>query len=254
MPLDIPMTISGIIGFAPAIILLFIFLKEYDTLFDDRKVFITFGVGMIIGMAITTLHALTDGLLLARIELESILIFLLMYVLLEQFVKSAVLHSKWFVGRYDTTYYGASLGLGIGSMAIIIRAYTALRVGDALTDLGVYAILITLSFVMTLIHASTGAIIGYGSYKKESWKYVGIAMAVFVPYLVISIIYSVSADYLGYGSLIFVVFMLLYSAYIYYWVYSKLLPKTLPEKMRKEILRKRKAIMRRAKRLSELPD
>jgi|GEM_PF-1029609 len=254
MALDVPMTISGIIGFAPAIILLFIFLKEYDTLFDDRKVFITFGVGMIIGMFVTTLHALTDGIMLARIEVESILIFLLMYVLLEQFVKSAVLNSKWFASRYDTTYYGASLGLGIGSMAIIVRAYTALRVEGALNDIGLYAILVTLSFVMTMIHASTGAIIGYGSYKKEHWKYLGIAMAAFVPYLVISIIYSVSADYLGYGSLIFVICMLLYSGYTYHWVYRNLLPKTLPEKMRKEILRKRKAIMRKSKRLAEIAD
>ncbi len=253
MPLDIPMTVSGIIGFAPAVLLLAVFLKRYDTLFDDRKLFITFGVGMILGMIITTFHALSDGIMLARVDAASILLFLGVFVFFEQLVKSAALNSKWLKGRFDTTYYGAALGLGIGSMAIIIRAYTALRFGN-LSDPALYLILIGISFVTTMIHAVTGAIIGYGSYKGESWKYLAIAMGVFVPYQIMSIMYSVSTDYLYYASAVFIAAMLVYAGYLSNWTYHNLLPRTLPEKMRKDMLKKKKAIMRKSKRLAELAD
>jgi hypothetical protein len=116
------MAVSSVIGFAPAILLLYILLRQYETFFTERNIFLALAGGMVLGMVITVFHLASDDLLLDFLDL-SLIVYVLLFALFEELAKLIILNYPKLAGKHYTVYYGATLGLGVGSMAIIAISY-----------------------------------------------------------------------------------------------------------------------------------
>jgi len=162
-------TLIPILGFGPALAVLYFALWRYDGFFDDRRVFLTMIVGLAMGMLVAFFNAWVHPLY-----------YFYGYILglpaLEELFKLIVLNTKRFHGRFDTVFYGVSLGVGIGSMVTVAFLYLGL------TTLGAaeLVIVLALSFGLCFLHASTGVIIGWGVSKYRAWRGLGYAILIHV--------------------------------------------------------------------------
>lgn len=168
--------IPMIIGFVPAIFMLWLTLRKYSyphiekSLFDDRKVFSTLALGIVLGMVVSAFHLSTD-MYSRESLLMSILFFVIAFAFFGTFIKFIVLNLKRFQLKFDTTFYGFSLGIGMGSAMAFTVAYLSVfpRGGLPPPDVLDYTALILYSFNIIILNASLGAIIGRGSADGELW-------------------------------------------------------------------------------------
>lgn len=158
------------VGIIPALVLLFVSLKGYDDYYKDKIIFLTFVIGLIIGVIAVIIEAYT-----ATIGVY----FVILFPILEQLFKTIILNIGRFHGKKATPIYGLSLGLGFGSIFIpsslvllsIQGVYDNLSMG--LTIVGAIGII--------LIHAATGICIGYGVYIYSLMKYLLFAIILYLP-------------------------------------------------------------------------
>ncbi len=159
-----PPTILGIVVFIPALIVLYYFLGEFERYFKANKalfmVLAGLGVGMFVGFF--SLYFPLDDMIWA-----------FGIVLLVETIKLFAMIQKPFRLNYDTSFYGLAFGTGIAAMMVFTFVYSA-----GLVSLDIITILFVLliSFNYTLVGASTGGIIGYGSTLGEFWRYFGRAL------------------------------------------------------------------------------
>lgn len=233
------MLVSSVIGFAPAILLLYILLRRYEGFFMEKWIFLSFAGGMIIGMVITVFHLINDEFILSHLDL-SILVFVFLFALFEELAKLIILNFPKLQQKHDTVYYGAGMGLGIGSMAIIAISFTVFlddpdAFGNPLTMTG----LVVLSFNYSLLHSSTGIIIGFGCAKGEI---MGLFLRAFLAHALYNLVllpFMWSIPVAMYGSLFLAT---LVAVGLFWYVLSGLLPEAVPpdmQKKRRRTLRKK---------------
>ena len=226
---------SGIVGFGPAVAVLYHALRTYDypftehAYFDTSRVFLAFGVGIVLG---TISGAFTVAL--GVFSLVSLVVALLLLALFEEGLKLVYLNRKGYRGRFDSTFCGVSMGIGIAALVSAGNAYVNRQ---ALLAPVPIAFLAALSASLALVHASTGAIIGSGCSKGEvtspfAQAYVARVLhaAMLVPFIVWSSlpqadvivpVFSLSAA-------------LAFTILVYVHVYRAVLPDTLPSELRRE--------------------
>ncbi|KYK21283.1 protease PrsW [Thermoplasmatales archaeon SG8-52-4] len=167
------------IGIIPALILLFISLKGYEGYYKEKLIFLTFVVGLIIGVITVVIETYTSAIGIY---------FIILFPILEQLFKTIVLNIGRFHGKHETPIYGLSLGLGFGSI-FIPSSLVLLNVQGVFDNLS-----ITLSIIgsigIILIHAATGVCIGYGVYKYSLIKYVLLAIVLYIPVTALTFISS----------------------------------------------------------------
>ena len=227
--------VSGIVGFAPAIAVMFHALRTYDyphtehAYFDTSRVFLAFGVGIVLG---TVSGAFTVAL--GILSLLSLVIALLLIALFEEGLKLVYLNRKGYRGRFDSTFCGVSMGIGIAALVAAGNAYVNRQ---ALLNPVPIALLAALSASLALVHASTGAIIGSGCAKGEvlvpfAQAYVARVLhaAMLVPFIVSSALTP--------GEIVVPVFSLsvalVFTILVYVHVYRVILPGALPSDLRRE--------------------
>ncbi|MDD4308600.1 MAG: PrsW family glutamic-type intramembrane protease [Thermoplasmata archaeon] len=236
--------LGGLIGFGPALFLIWFSLRKYTypfvegSLFEDRKVFFLLAVGMFAGTFVyileqflTPLYSHEDSISLMMF----ILVFVLAFPLIEDLVKFVILNFKGYEGRFDSTFYGISLGAGFSATWIIgyvIRIMNDAEVsGDSVSPEG-WLGLILFSICVSLIHCSVGAILGDGTGKKMGLK--GLPGAV-IPHFIFNLLLF---PFLVYGQIWYsLVFLIPVSALIYHGVYTHTIPECLPQEVQKEIRR-----------------
>jgi hypothetical protein len=226
--------VSGIVGFVPAVAVLFHALRTYDyphtehAFFDTSRVFLAFGVGIVVG---TISGAFTVAL--GVLSIFSLVIALLLVALFEEGLKLVYLNRKGYRGRFDSTFCGVSMGIGLAALVAAGNAYVNRQALLAPVPL---AFLSALSASLALVHASTGAIIGLGCSKGDvasrfAQAYVARVLhsAMLVPFIVSS---AFGAD------VVVPVFSLLaalvFALFVYVHVYRVVLPDTLPPELRRE--------------------
>jgi hypothetical protein len=166
------MFIAGAIGFAPAILLMFYTLKNYTypaverPFFDDRKVFFMFAVGIIIGVVLATVHYIFEGG-----DAYAYLLFAILFALAEELLKFMILNKRGFLQRIDTSFYGVTLGLGIGSTTAFGVVFFTLSGNSGGSDVVQYGILILVSVGLVLLHGATATTIGIGSARGTPWPF-----------------------------------------------------------------------------------
>jgi hypothetical protein len=212
----IPQT-SLFIGIIPALIILYIGLKGYEGHFKDKLIFLTFIVGIIIGFISAVIELLTTRGI-------GLIIYIILFPVLEQLSKTIVLNLGRFQEKQETTIYGLSLGLGFGSVftpaAIIMGNFQEINVAFIAAIIG--------SFGIILFHAATGAIIGYGVYSHKLSTYLTFAILLQIPITtVIGVTNLFTISYLQ-------ISLVIYGIIVYWYATKKIMPRILQESQRRK--------------------
>jgi len=230
--------IAFVLGVGPAILLLWVSLRRFTyplapkSLFDDRKVFFAFAVGLAFGAVSSALtYAIsTSGL--------GLILPLIAVALFEESFKVVYLNRKGYRGRFDTTFYGVGLGLGSAASLIIASAFNAnpglLQSPDVPALIATLALL---AFSLTTILASTGALIGFGTAQSKVLGYFLRAFLVRFSHLAILLFFFVARPEEGVLALASLGASLGFAAVVYAFVYREILPETLPKDLRRELRR-----------------
>ncbi len=231
------MAVSSIIGFSPAILLLYILLRRYEEYFAGRNLFLFFALGMVIGMIITVFHMVSPF---------TLLVFVILFPIFEESAKLVILNWPKLKGKQDTVYYGAALGLGIGSMAIIAIAFSVfMDYPETLGNPQTYFDLILLSFNFSLLQGATGVMVGYGCAKNEVMKFFLRAIIIHAVYNLFFLIYSITEGSMKYGPLFIAT---IFAAGVFYYVLIDLLPQAVPSDMLKKKRREARRKVREKRR------
>lgn len=234
---EIRLAISFAIGIAPALALMWLSLRRFDypiapkALFDDRRLFLAFAVGMVFGVFASLLNIYLS--LTATSAGFGPILALIAIALFEESFKLVYLNRSGYRGRFDTTFYGVSLALGSASTLVSASGF---GLNPSLTGAPeTIALLIAFSVSMALILASTGSLIGFGAAQQQSIRYFVRAYLVRLAHLLILFFFFTGADIiLSAGSL---AAALVFAAIVYGFVYTEILPETLPRDVRRSLRR-----------------
>ncbi len=228
--------VAFLLGIVPGLVILWSSLRRFDrphvarTLFDDRRVFGSLAVGLIFGAVASVFTVVLPGG-----DLSNFAVAVGITILFEESFKLAWLNRGSYRGRFDTTFYGVPLGIGAAASGVIVAGWASqatLYVPETLVLLIIY------SFGLGLVNADTGALIGFGASRGETWGAFLRALAVrfangafLAPFLL-----RVPEPYAAISAVTSLGFAFL----IYFYVYSQILPGTLPEDLRRELRRERR--------------
>jgi len=227
--------VSGIVGFAPAIAVMFHALRTYDyphtehAYFDTSRVFLAFGVGIVLG---TVSGAFTVAL--GVLSLLSLVIALLLIALFEEGLKLVYLNRKGYRGRFDTTFYGVPLGVGAASTAVVANVVWAEASPVPPASLALFALF---SAGLSLANASSGAFVGFGASRGEMLRPLLRAVAVRYAHAGFLFPFYLRADPWG---IVSVFTALGFALIVFRYVYEEILPGTLPEDLRRQLRRARR--------------
>ncbi len=230
--MDNVMMISGVIGFTPALIILFFILKDYTypavekPYFDDRKVFIFLSFGMIAGSLFFLVESVFGS---------ASMLYLVLVALLEEMLKFIIFNSRKYSGHIDTTFYAFSFGLGAAAIITFGNIYLAISSSSALlsgslTFVGIILFIIY-GFMISFMWGSTSAIIGLGAAKKEPVHYTIQAIMIHLFYSIVLVPFYMNLEpwsYLSFGAV--AIFML----YVFWQTYSNIIPSAIPYEARPE--------------------
>lgn len=233
--------VAFLLGILPGLAILWASLRRFDrpqverTLFDDRRVFGGLAVGLIFGTvaSIFTLSLPTTDFAAFAAAIAVSFVF-------EESFKLVWLNRKTYRGRFDTTFYGVPLGIGAAASAVVAAAWATVASGASLYVPETMSLVIVYSFGLGLVNADTGALIGFGASRNDTWWAFVRALAVrfghgafLVPFLLGD---RIGEPYAAISAITSLGFALL----IYYYVYREILPGTLPEELRRELRRERR--------------
>lgn len=242
---QIDFSIALVLGLAPALAVLYWSIRRYDIpftkyrLFDDRRLFGGFAVGMIFGVVAAFVEInIPSGLAGTIAALAAFFLF-------EESFKVVWLNRRAYRGRFDTTFYGVSLGVGVASTLVVASALSSVASSpSAFSSSESLALLALFSVSWSLIHADTGVLIGFGASRGETLWPLLKALVVRYAHGAILLAFFLGAD--EPWSLLAVATSIVFAAVLYHYVYSILLPATLPDDVRRELKREKRRA-RRAK-------
>ncbi|KYK21574.1 protease PrsW [Thermoplasmatales archaeon SM1-50] len=213
----IPQT-SLFIGIIPALVVLYIGLKGYEDFYKDKLIYLTFITGIIIGVASAAIELFTQDIGL---------VYIVLFPILEQLFKTIILNMGRFQEKQETTVYGFSLGLGFGSVFTPVAIYF----GNFQDLFSMIAAMIG-SFGITLFHAATGILIGYGVYVNKLAKYLTFSILLhFVITTVIGVTNLLSIGYLQ-------ITLLIYGLLIFWYALKRVMSRILTEGQRRKRTKK----------------
>jgi hypothetical protein len=211
----IPQT-SLFIGIIPALLMLYIALKGYEGQFKDKLIYLTFIVGIIIGVASAAIELLTRDI--------GLISYIILFPVFEQFFKTIVLNIRRFQEKQATTIYGLSLGLGFGA----VFTPTAIIMGNFQEiNLSYFAAIIG-SFGIILFHAGTGVLIGYGVYIHRLATY--LTIAILLQIVITAVIGVTNLLQVGYLQIILVIYGIL----VFWYATRRVMPRILEESQRRK--------------------
>jgi len=228
--MDNVMMISGVIGFTPALLILFFTLRDYTypavekPYFDDRKVFIFLSFGMIAGSLFFLVES-TFG--------SASILYLVLVAVLEEMLKFIVFNSRKYSGHIDTTFYAFSFGLGAAAIITFGNIYLGLTqavASGSLTAAGILLFVIY-GFMIAFMWGSTSAIIGLGAAKKEPVHYAVQAIMIHLFYSIVLVPFYLGLhlwDVISFGA------VALFMLYVFWQTYSNIIPSAIPYEARPE--------------------
>ncbi len=234
-----------VLGIAPALVLLYLSLRRFDrpyteyTLFDDRRVFGGLAVGLIFGalasLLDTSVLGLTSGFVISLVALFAL------YAVDELF-KLISLNRKGYSGRFDTTFYGVAVGVGMAA-TIVVGSVIWIALPQLQADQGMDLVvdllgLLVFSVSLSLVHADTGALIGFGAARGDMWPVFLRALAIRFAHGALLLPFFLGAPRVW--GLLSTATSLAFAGILYHYVYTQILPGTLPDDIRREMRRERR--------------
>jgi hypothetical protein len=233
---NVDFLVAFLLGILPGLAILWTSLRRFDrphvehTLFDDRRVFGGLAVGLIFG-SIASAFTLN----LPRFDLSSLLTAIAATIVFEESFKLVWLNRRGYRGRFDTTFYGIPLGVGAGASGVVATAWLS---RDTLYVPETLSLLVVYSVGLGLVNADTGALIGFGASRQETWM--PFLRAILVRFahagFLFPLLVEVPEPYAAMSAAASVGFVLV----VYLYVYMRILPGTLPEEIRRELRRERR--------------
>ncbi len=234
-------SLALVLGFAPALAIMYWSIRPFDIpftqyrLFDDRRMFGGLAVGIIFGAVASLVEVnVPSGLYGTVLALVAFFVF-------EESFKLIWLNRKSYRGRFDTTFYGVSIGAGVGgslAVANLVGAFPSLYEPD------IMATFVLLSASLGLVHVDSGVLIGFGASRGEMMYPFLRALAVRGVHAALLLAVLVGAPQPW--SLIAVATSIVFASVIYHYAYTVLLPATVPDDIRREMKREKRR-ERRAK-------
>ena len=233
--MNIELQIGSLMGIIPAIIVLYFIWGKFEGFFKDKLLFFHFVLGIVLGAIIGVVYLILIFIEGYNIE-TSILILVILFALFTEMLKFIILNRPKYHNAYDTTYYGFAMGLGMGAMWISTLMTRKLTENPAaMSDPYTYIFYLCLSFSGIMIHSSTGAILGYGIANfKRKWA-ITFSLTIQAIFNIILLLILTFADFEGIGVIVTVIYSFLI---LYHIVYNDLLINTLPQNLRKKLIRK----------------
>lgn len=237
--MDPALIFAMVLGAGPALLAMYFLLRDYTAALDEKKLFLAFGIGMVLGLVGFTFHIFLDtGLILAGVVGHAIYIF--GFSVLENLVFFVALNYKWVRGKPEAAFVGISLGAGFSASGVMGLAYNqAARADFLISPLGV-VLLVGIALSSILFRTAAGAILGIGSALSVPWKWYGRALVAQLPFsaLLLGIMLSVA-----YGVWYWAVLLVLlagYSSWLLHYIWRNLLPGFLPGSVRRKLRRERR--------------
>ncbi len=245
---------ASMISITPAILFLLFSLKEYESYFDDRKIFLSFAGSLFAGMLVAFFH-----LVLTRyfgIQLIATFTFITVIVgiaVMTNFLFFIVLNLNMYGQKFDTTYYGAAFGFGVGAMVSVAQLFSFFEYGFRMNAQYIGSMLFY-AVAVVLFHGAIGIYIGYGSYKRRPFKYFFYALLLSLPFNgLIFFWYWFSWTTNAYnrtyelaniysGGWWVLLLALVWAIFVYRIMHTRIMPAALPEEKRRE---RRRAIRKR---------
>jgi hypothetical protein len=214
------------LGIIPALILLYISLKNYEGYYKDKIIFLTFLVGIISGVISAVIRILIWPLQLA-------IIFIIMFAFLEQLIKTIVLNLGRFQFKKETTIYGLSLGLGFGSAFTPFLIISLSNISNE-TNLYYLALVVLGSIGFILFHGASGAFIGYGIFSGKMSKFLFITILLQIPFNFLNFLADLSKIYSFQNFAIFQAGLVIFGLIFFIYVVKKIMPQILSQKDRRK--------------------
>lgn len=239
-------SVALMIGIGPALGVMYWSMRRFDIpftqyrLFDDRRLFGGFAVGMIFGTIAAFVEVNTPA------GFAGTLLALIAYWVFDESFKMVWLNRKNYQKRFDTTFYGVSVSVGIAATLVVASVLSNVPTAStSLYTLESMTLLVLFSVSWSLIQADTGVLIGFGASRGEMmWPFVK-AIVVRVAHGMVLLAFFLP----GVGEpwvLISIVTSIVFALIVYHYAYTVLLPGTLPDDIRRE-LRREKRRERKAK-------
>jgi hypothetical protein len=245
--MDSLMFLAGLVGFAPALVVLFMLLRDYDyprmekALFSDTKVFALVAAGMIVG----TVLFIVEGPLYQSFYVHGeegsafdvgmfFVIFVILFSLVEEGGKLMVLLFPAVRGKFDCVFYGVAMGCGLSAVAVLETVYVSIGQAGEMPGADWFLAICLYSIALAMLHPSTGAIIADASHRGEPWH--GLIRALAIRFAVATMMlpyYYTDNIWLSVPP------MLVVSLLVLQHVHAKVIPSTLPEEMRAALRKKR---------------
>jgi RsiW-degrading membrane proteinase PrsW (M82 family) len=224
-----------LLGPVPALALLFFSLKNYESSFEERTLFRLFIWGIFLGL-IAVFFEFTFFSLDPRRPMSYQIISIPGLALFQALVKLMVLNRKKFQAKRETTFYGLSLGLGFAAICSFSYSFAAvtpdIKAGAYYSAL----LVIMITFGNLLLQGAGGAILGCGSTSRKIFKFLGCVVLTYSIFNFVKFITFQNVIRVELSAII----ALLYGAVFFVWMAKFILPKALPEELRK----KRRRILR----------
>lgn len=247
--------LTSIIGFAPALAIIWFSLRKYDhpyvqgACFDDRRVFFLLAIGMVMGSVLYVIERMVYPLFMlsdGTQEFFEPVIFILVYVIGMGMVltlsKFIVLNFPAIQGRIDSPFYGVSLGAGISATWIVGFGYISLMDSDYTSDVPVIAALIIFSLNTALINSSVGAILGASTARNEGMR--GI-LGGLVPHIVFNLL---MLPWFYLNNIWYTLAIVTPLSVLIFWeVHTRIIPNSLPEEIQDEIRKNEKKAKKKGK-------
>lgn len=236
MASNVDFLVAFLLGIVPGIVILWASLRRFDrphvdhTLFDDRRVFGSLAVGLVFG-TIASVFALS----IPRFNLVSVLVAVAASFLFEESFKLVWLNRRVYRGRFDTTFYGIPLGIGAAASGVVAAAWAS---RESLYVPETFGLLVIYSIGLSLINADTGALIGFGASRGDTWG--AFLRAIVVRFAHGAFLFPFLLQVDEPFSVISAVTSVGFALFVYYYVYQRILPGTLPEEIRRELRRDRR--------------
>ena len=236
MASNVDFLVAFLLGILPGLVILWASLRRFDrpyvdhTLFDDRRVFGSLAVGLVFG-TIASVFSFT----LPRDDFLSAVVAVAVTFVFEESFKLVWLNRRTYRGRFDATFYGVPLGVGAAASSVVAAAWAS---RDILYVPETFALLVLFSIGLGLVNADTGALIGFGASRGDTWRSFLQAVAVRFAHgaFLFPFLLQIDEPYaaISVGTALGFAFL------VYYYVYRVVLPGTLPDELRRELRRERR--------------
>ncbi|MBM4248465.1 MAG: hypothetical protein FJ149_03345 [Euryarchaeota archaeon] len=241
--MQLALLVAMTLGAGPALLAMYYILRGFAPALEERKLFLGFGFGMILGLVGFTFHILLDaGLILGG--LLGAVIYVVAFSALENLVLFVVLNHKWVRGKPEAAFVGVALGAGFSASGVMGLAYNQAARSDFLVSPPGVVMLVGLALSSTFLRTAAGALVGIGSARGTPWPWYGRALAAQLPYnaLILGIYISVATGVVYWA--LFLVLLVAYSLWLLLLVWRNSIPEFVPGELKRRIRRERRRAAR----------